>query len=270
MSALTLPRWLHPTRWENYALLAMASVAFLVVVALRCSGTARMPAAAAGAASEPQPALPAHALPERSRAAEPQWLTRHKAITAKAAANRYDVMLLGDSLTQGWEFNDVVWQSYFPGVRALNAGISSDRIEHVLWRVDHGLFDVARPHVVVLLVGINNLAMNAPGDIAGGVGQVVRAIERHSPATRILLLDLLPAGKDPGTTKRARIQRVNAGLAALAEPGHVEVLDVGSHLLESDGSLSHATSFDYLHLTHDGYDRLAKAIQPKLLKLLGP
>jgi lysophospholipase L1-like esterase len=252
-------KWFSLTRWENYCLLAMASVSFLIIVTLKTEArSATAPAAP-----------PARALVAAPRLTAPGWSERHKAIVAKAAQNLYDVVLLGDSITQGWEFNAAAWDGAFEGVRALNAGIASDRVEHVLWRVEHGLFAKARPKVVVLLAGVNNLAVTAPTEIAGGLNQVIHAIQKRSPGTQILLLGLFPSGESPTNARRAKIARVNAAIAPLADGRRVRYLDIGNRFLESDGTLTKATSFDSLHFTHRGYGIWARALEKPLKRMLG-
>lgn len=38
-----------------------------------------------------------------------------------------------------------------------NAGISGDRTQHLLWRLREGNYNVAKPDVAVITIGINNL-----------------------------------------------------------------------------------------------------------------
>ena len=45
----------------------------------------------------------------KSRASNAAWLKRHQDIVAKAASQSPEVMLLGDSITQGWELNHKIW-----------------------------------------------------------------------------------------------------------------------------------------------------------------
>ena len=88
------------------------------------------------------------------------------------------------------------------------------------------------------MVGVNNLAGGfSPEDTAGGLRAIVTAIQKELPETKVLLLAILPARQDANNPLRQRIKKCNELLQSLARPGSVEVLDVGSVLLESDGSI---------------------------------
>lgn len=202
------------------------------------------------------------------RAEEAVWVERHAKINAAAAKENVEVVLLGDSITQGWDYQQPVWTAHFPRLKAVNAGISSDRVEHVLWRADHGTFDKARPKVVILLAGINNLAVATPEQIAGGLADVIATIRRKSPDSRILLMGLFPSGHAADNKRRPRVEAVNALVQKLADGDRVRYLDIGPKLLEKDGTLAKTTAFDYLHLTRKGYGIWADALTPVLALML--
>ena len=49
-----------------------------------------------------------------------------------------------------------VWKKHYDGRKAVNLGISGDRTQHVLWRLDHGNIDGISPKVAVIMIGTNN------------------------------------------------------------------------------------------------------------------
>lgn len=203
------------------------------------------------------------------RLTAPGWEARHEAIIAEASAQPHaDVVLLGDSITQGWLLHKPLWEAQFPGVTTVNAGVASDGVEHILWRVEHGEFDKVRPRVVVLMAGINNLAFTPPRTIADGLADVMAAVAKRSPDTVFLLLGVMPSGKDPDHKRRPKIKAVNDLLAKLADGNRIRYLDVGPALLEKDGTLLKATSFDFVHFTKSGYERWAAALAPALRPLI--
>ncbi len=251
-------------RWDTYCLLAIASVTWLIITTIRThrslTAVQRLHAACETL----------HHVRASARSTKPAWIKRHAQIIKRAQLQDYDVMLLGDSITQGWDYQTKVWRSQFPQVRTLNAGIASDRVEHVLWRVRHGLFAHAKPKAVVLMAGINNLAVTSPQEIAGGLEQIITAIHRRSPSTQILLLGLLPSGESPSHPRRAKIVKVNKLVAKLADGARTHYLDAGSRFLTVDGDFTRSVSSDGIHLTHQGYEIWAKSLRTKLPELLGP
>ncbi len=240
----------------------MASVACLAVVSARTEAQVG-PTMAAPVLSQTVAYTPrlVHA---ESRSGEPQWVRRHKKTLAEAKRGAYDVMLLGDSITQGWEFNKKIWDKHFPNQRVLNAGIASDRVEHVLWRVKHGLLDKARPKVVVLMAGVNNLAISNPDAIADGLRQIIAEIQTRSPKTRIIVQGIFPSGREATDHRRAKVRLANLRIARLADGERIEYFDIGDRLVGADGWISKKIMFDYLHLTRSGYEIWADALEQKL------
>ena len=60
---------------------------------------------------------------------------RHAAINERARLGNVDLLFLGDSITQGWEADGKeVWKKRYESRKAMNAGISGDRTQHVLCR----------------------------------------------------------------------------------------------------------------------------------------
>jgi lysophospholipase L1-like esterase len=240
-------KWLSLYRWENYCLLAMAGLASLAVVSVRTLSSGSVARAAEAeviqvAVTAPTPAYQARLVHAAPRSGEAAWMKRHKR----------------------WEFNQRVWLQHFPGQRVLNAGIASDRVEHILWRVKNGLFDKARPKVVILMGGINNLAISSPDAIADGLRQIIQEIQARSPKTRIIVQGLFPAGREATDHKRAKIRLANLRIASLADSQRVEYYEFGERFLGSDGWISKKIMFDYLHLTRAGYEIWASALESKL------
>lgn len=241
----------------------MASVAGLIVVSARTEARVS-PTTAAPAMSQTVAAYKPRLVHSEPRSSEPQWTRRHNKILAEAKRGSYDVMLLGDSITQGWEFNKKVWAEHFPTQRVLNAGIASDRVEHILWRVQHGLLDKVRPKAVVLMGGINNLAIANPDAIADGLRQIITEIREKSPKTRIIVQGLFPTGREATDHRRAKVRLANLKIAQLADGERVEFFEFGDRFLGGDGWISKKIMFDYLHLTRAGYDIWASALETKL------
>lgn len=253
--------FLSPKRWENYALLAMASIAFLICTAVRVDAINLKPAT--------ERIVEKTKIKPENRNKEAYWVKRHQKILAKAGQmDHVDVLFLGDSITHGFE-NNFVWNYHFKDMAVLNAGISSDRVEHMLWRIKQGVIKKAQPKVVVLLGGINNLGMASPEHTAAGIATIIEEIKKDSPHTKILLQGVFPAGKLPSDKKRARVAKLNKILATFDDGATVQYINFGSKFLSADGSISKKIMFDYLHLTSKGYHIWASSIDDKLADMLG-
>lgn len=222
---------------------------------------------ACGAAS----AANAHdAIVPAPRSGDDWWMKRHASIAERMGQGDVDVLFVGDSITQGWEgAGSAVWQRYFGSRKVANFGISGDRTQHVLWRIDHSDLERIAPQVCVVMIGTNNSngEDNTVGEIAEGVTAVVAGLRRVLPDARVLLLDIFPRGAAPNP-QRGKILQVNQILHRLADGETIFTLDIGHRFLAADGSLSPELMPDALHLSEAGYEIWADAIEPRLAELL--
>src|SRR5262245_30731364 len=84
-----------------------------------------------------------------------------------------DVVMLGDSLTEG-----VDWHDLFQGVRSLNRGIAGDTTAGILNRLDEVIG--RRPKTVFLMIGVNDLQIGVPvSTISANIRSIVGALERN-------------------------------------------------------------------------------------------
>ena len=207
------------------------------------------------------------------------------------------LLFLGDSITDFWTMGNnpwfpgalggrVIWDETFggrdPSRLGLNFGISGDRTEHVLYRIqprsEGGLGQLDRPDlnpdVIVLMVGINNswdAEAPAVDSVVAGVRAVVAAVRARKPGAQIVLQSLLP------TNEAARnldlVIPVNAALAGFAmEPGasgHVRYLDLYPVFLGPDGQQNRAFFMDGVHPNEAGYRAWRDRLVPFLSGLRG-
>ena len=74
------------------------------------------------------------------------WVDVRLSAKGEAEAKRggIDVLFLGDSITDFWRDPNrglAVWQRNYAPLHAANFGISADRTQHLLWRLEHGEVD---------------------------------------------------------------------------------------------------------------------------------
>jgi lysophospholipase L1-like esterase len=200
-----------------------------------------------------------------------RWLRRFEELSAAAQRGEARLVFIGDSITQGWRgAGREVWRRYYEKRRALNLGVGGDRTRDVLWRLRNGNLGRLSPRVAVLMIGVNNTfrRANAPGQIADEIIAIVRLLRARLPATRILLLGILPVGPHPNA-QRARCARVNRLASRVADGRMVHYLDLGARFMSAEGRVSRSIMPDYLHLSAEGYATWAEAMEPTLRRLLG-
>ena len=201
------------------------------------------------------------------------WKEKHAADVAVAQKGGVDVLFVGDSITEGWEWGDGEhWKKCFVPLHAANFGIGGDTTQNLLWRLDNGDVGVLQPKVVVALIGTNNLGREnaTAAEAARGVEAVVRKLRSAFPDARVVLHGIFPCDYSPKAEVRQRVKDVNARLARLdGLDGKVVFRDIGAIFLEPDGSILPAVSPDGLHLTPEGYRRWAETLEPLVRELLG-
>src|SRR5262249_53747001 len=89
------------------------------------------------------------------------WAQRRSAWAARVEQDQNAVVLLGDSITQGW--GDTIGE-LFPNLKVANRGISGDTTRGVLIRLPEDVLSL-HPQAVVLLIGTNDLEEQAEPEV---------------------------------------------------------------------------------------------------------
>ncbi|MGH7139599.1 MAG: GDSL-type esterase/lipase family protein [Pirellulales bacterium] len=200
------------------------------------------------------------------------WLARNAQAAAETAGANPSVLFIGDSITQNWQlYGQAAWNKYVAPLNALDAGVGGDSTQSLLWRIESGELNGLTPKVVVLMIGVNNVAGTPPQDVAAGVAADVEALREYFPGSKILLLSILPAVlTDPPVNLMAHSLATNGLIAGLADGQNVFYLDLWSTFTNPDGANRPELQLsDGIHLNADGYAVLAQAINPQLDELLG-
>lgn len=196
-------------------------------------------------------------------------MERHELINTRIRETAPDLVFIGDSITEGWErAGAAVWEEWYGERNAANLGISGDRTQHVLWRLENGNIDGISPKLAVVMIGTNNSRSNTPEETADGITAIVRKLRSDLPETRILLLAIFPRGEDDSDERRQTNEAVNAIIVGLADGDMIHFLDIGASFLEPDGTLSREIMPDLLHPSEQGYTIWAEAMEPELSRLM--
>jgi lysophospholipase L1-like esterase len=225
---------------------------------------------------------------------KPTPCARHNEKIAAVKTGNYDLVLIGDSITQtlgeiGGEWGPLkaVWDKHYAPRRAINLGYSSYRTENILWNLQNGELEFKEsPKVFRLLIGTNNLDdqhyphVHTAGEVFAGTKAIVDQIRQKHPASKIMILRILPSG---GTKDKTTYQRVycrsemaleslrKAGelTAQLADNKHVFWVDANYVFLKLDGTINPELMPDLIHPNAAGQEALAQAVEPLLAQLMG-
>lgn len=208
-----------------------------------------------------------------SRSKNEVWQKRHLG-QVEIAQSRTDcsVLFLGDSITHHWRGKGKeTWDRYYAPIDAINFGISGDRTQHLLWRLQNGEIGTLKPKVIVMMIGTNNIGFekksqlqrNQTSDIANGISLIIDELRTQLPESKILLLGVFPRGKQD-SFERHQVAALNTLIKPMADEEHVFYQDISQVFLSSDGILSPEIMPDLLHPNAHGYVLWAEAMQETL------
>jgi len=199
-----------------------------------------------------------------------RWTNRHQAMNQRVAKGNVDLLMIGDSITQGWEgAGRKVWEKHYGSRNAVNLGIGGDRTQHVISRLQNGNIEGIEPKLAVIMIGTNNSGDNSGEEIAAGVTEIVDLLNKELPETKVLVLGIFPRGATPDDPRRKVNEAANEIIAKLGERENVTYLDIGKEFLSYDGTLTREVMPDLLHLNEKSYQTWAEAIEPEVSKVLG-
>jgi lysophospholipase L1-like esterase len=181
-----------------------------------------------------------------------------------------DLVFFGDSITDFWPGQGPdSWKKMAP-YHPADFGVSSERTEHMLWRLEHGELENIHPKVFVIMAGTNNLGHwmeETPEYAAAGITAIVKLVHQKLPDTTILLLGIFP--RDNKTdSMRGRVATVNEIISHLADGKKIRYMDLKDKFLDANGNLLPGAFRDGLHPTAAGYEIWYDAIQPTLDQLM--
>lgn len=197
------------------------------------------------------------------------WWGQLEAMRALAAANPdLEVVFFGDSITQGLTGHEQrVTQA--GGVRAIDRfpsaislGLSGDRTEHLLYRAEHGALAILDPKVIVVQIGINNInaAKHTGAETAAGLRALVQRLREREPQATLILCGPFPCGLTPSDPRRAAVNEVHLGAAALADGKAVRYLDLRPLFLDENGAPNGRMAGDALHISGAGQSAWMEAL----------
>lgn len=153
-------------------------------------------------------------------------------------------LVIGDSIAQ------FLPMSGFPRGRVwLNAGISGDTTHDVLSRME--MWDEVKLQEIYLHIGENDLENDVNEDeIVKNVGEILHYLKAKHPESNIFLVSVLPTRISLEFNKQ--VNSLNSRYAALAREESIRYLDTTGGMLDEQGLLKDALTFDGVHLVLGG------------------
>jgi lysophospholipase L1-like esterase len=167
-------------------------------------------------------------------------------------------LFLGDSLI---EFGE--WGEMFPTLMIDNRGVAGETVGGLLARLEVTADSITAPELILIMSGINNVAMEDFTFLAT-YEKVVQLLAARFPQAAIFVNCLLPV-RLPWFSEDT-VPRVNSLLQQLARRTGVEFLDIYQSFTDDRGRID-AQCFleDGVHLSPHGYRVWAAALTAFLL-----
>ena len=189
-------------------------------------------------------------------------------------AKKGEVVLVGDSLTDNYPVNECFLDKDY---RVYNRGIGGDTSEGLKKRLEESVF-LLSPSVVVLLIGINDFALESgstPSSIASSIEWIVEEIHKKLPETSIILEGLYPVNKsdeekiDRGSVDNKDNKLILETNELLKKIKGVRYLDLNGVLADENGELRLEFTREGLHLNADGYFAITPYIDEAIREARG-
>lgn len=200
------------------------------------------------------------------------WQNRYKEKAALVEKGDIDLLMIGDSITHGWEgAGKEMWQKYYGDKKAINMGIGGDQTTHVIWRLENYPMEKINPKGAVILIGVNNLGSGGqPKNVALGVRKIVDILKAKYPKINVIVLKVFPWGSSAEkAAKQVRVDELNLAIEAMMVGlDNVEVIDLGPKFTDVDGNLTPDVMPDFLHPNALGYGIWGSALDAEVKDLL--
>jgi lysophospholipase L1-like esterase len=192
------------------------------------------------------------------------WTERRSQWATRTVQDQQTLVFLGDSITQGWGDD---FGGRFPGVKAVNRGISGDTTRGVLIRLQEDVLSL-RPVGIILLIGTNDLEDQAePEIVAANLKLILAELKRADPRMPVILCQVFPSS---ASKKRPadRIKKLNELYAAAVKGDpQITLLETWPLFANAQGEAKPEEFPDLLHPNAAGYAKWTAALRPVLATL---
>ena len=203
------------------------------------------------------------------------WYARHNAKLEEVKHKQAEIVLIGDSITHYWNCEEgityglEVWNEFFANRSVLNLGFGYDRVQNMLWRLEHGEMANQSPKFIVVNAGTNHFSYtpNYDGDTPEvtfeGIKKLLETLRRLAPEAKIILMAVFPRFPEE---KMLKIKALNALLekytSALPPEANIKYLDLTEKFLYPDGSFNADLYADHCcHPNNAGFRIWANALE---------
>ncbi len=196
-----------------------------------------------------------------AQANQDPYYARRATLFEELPIGKKDIVMLGNSLTDGGEFNELLNNRHVK-----NRGIVGDIVQGLIDRIDPII--KGQPKKLFILTGVNDISHDVSADsIARAMEKLIVMVKQGSPRTKIYLQSLLPFNNDVREWKLLKgrdhvVVEANAMLEQVARRQGVTWINLYPLFVDDQGRLRADLTNDGLHLMGKGYLIWRDAIKP--------
>ena len=189
------------------------------------------------------------------------YYARRATLFDQLPVGKKDIVMLGNSLTDGCEFNELLGNNHIK-----NRGIVGDIVQGLIDRIDPII--KGQPKKLFIMSGVNDISHDVGADsIARAMEKLIVMVKQGSPRTKIYLQSLLPFNNDVREWRLLKgrdhvVVEANALLEQVARRQGVTWIYLYPLFVDDQGRLRADLTNDGLHLMGKGYLIWRDAIRP--------
>lgn len=196
-----------------------------------------------------------------AQANQDPYYARRATLFDELPIGKKDIVMLGNSLTDGCEFNELLNNRHVK-----NRGIVGDIVQGLIDRIDPII--QGQPKKLFIMTGVNDISHDVSADsIARAMEKLIVMVKQGSPRTKIYLQSLLPFNNDVREWKLLKgrdhvVVEANILLEQVARRQGVTWVNLYPLFADDQGRLRADLTNDGLHLMGKGYLIWRDAIKP--------
>lgn len=196
-----------------------------------------------------------------AQANQDPYYARRATLFDQLPIGKKDIVMLGNSLTDGCEFNELLGNRHIK-----NRGIVGDIVQGLIDRI--GPIIKGQPRKLFIMSGVNDISHDVSADsIACAMERLIVMVKQGSPRTKIYLQSLLPFNNDVREWKLLKgrdhvVVEANALLEQVARRQGVTWINLYPLFVDDQGRLRADLTNDGLHLMGQGYLIWRDALRP--------
>ena len=198
-----------------------------------------------------------------AQANQDPYYSRRATLFDELPIGKKDIVMLGNSLTDGCEFNELLNNRHIK-----NRGIVGDIVQGLIDRIDPII--KGQPRKLFIMSGVNDISHDVSADsIARAMERLIVMVKQGSPRTKIYLQSLLPFNNDVREWKLLKgrdhvVVEANRLLEQVARRQRVTWINLYPLFVDDQGRLRADLTNDGLHLMGKGYLIWRDALRPHL------